>query len=99
MSEPARKLTDEVIRGPSGEAPVATDAPRSTEFSLTTDEITARFRATVQEEVARQLAAGNPMYGADEQGRPYALMPDGRRVLLPPWNRRHEHQASEPGEA
>jgi hypothetical protein len=99
MSEPARKLTDEAARGLSGDAPAAADAPRSTEFSPTTDEISSRFRATVQEEVARQLAAGNPMYGADEQGRSYALMPDGRRVLLPPWNKRHEHQASEPGEA
>lgn len=79
MSEPARKLSTDATWGPAG------DAPALTGFSLTTDEITARFRAAVQEAVSEHLAAGRPVYGADEQERLYALLPDRRKVTITSW--------------
>ncbi len=52
-------------------------------LDLSSEEITRRFRASVRDEVARQLAAGHPMYGADSSGRVYKLLPDGRCVWIP----------------
>ena len=52
-------------------------------LGLTAEELTKRLQEGVQREIAAQLAAGDPEYGVEEDGRVYALLPDGRRVFVP----------------
>jgi hypothetical protein len=94
MSKSARKPTEEKAQEQAGTGLAPTDTGLEAGLSLTTDEITARFRAGVQEAVAKHLAAGRPVYGADEQGRLYALLPDRSRVYITSWRDSPPHTAA-----
>jgi hypothetical protein len=50
-------------------------------LGFTSDEITARFRDGVRQEVAEHLAAGNPVYGIQDQ-QLVTVMPNGRKVAV-----------------